>query len=89
MAEELVQPWVGEGAVALVVDVGAGGGWSTSTWNRAGVSGVGGAMTRCRSRAWKRYRIRPPAWLAMMAFRPTVQLPARAQWLRANRGGAT
>ena len=59
LADELVQPRVGEGAVALVVDVGAVGGArglpvedapGTGWDRRASV----GAMTRCRSRAWKR-----------------------------------
>ena len=58
LADELVEPRVGEGAVALVVDVGAVGvarGWpSRWTLNRMGPPGVAGAMTRFRSRAWKR-----------------------------------
>jgi hypothetical protein len=57
LAEELVQPGVADGAVALVVEVGAmsrARGLSMSTRNRTAVPGAGGAMTRCRSRAQKR-----------------------------------
>ena len=59
LADELVQPRFGQGAVALVVDVGAVGGsrglpveaHPEPDWDRRAPVG---AMTRCRSRAWKR-----------------------------------
>ena len=50
LADELVEPRLGEDAVALVVDVAAvgaaGGSESMRTWNRTGPPGVVGARTR-------------------------------------------
>src|SRR4051794_34296040 len=46
-----------------------------------------GPITRCRSRAWKRYSIRPPAVFNAVACLPRVQSPASAHWLSANWAG--
>jgi hypothetical protein len=91
VTDQLVEPLLGDGPFALLVDVDpmatTRGAPSTRTRKRTGTPAVWAPSTRLTSRAWKRCAIRPPGSFRVVICGPTVQSPESAHPLSGSRFG--